>query len=68
MQWGPRTGEVVATAVAGVGLAFAALLVDPLGRVLVGGAALLLLGLAARDAVLRPRSRRPGSTTARRPG
>jgi hypothetical protein len=44
-------------AVAGVGLALAALLVDPVGRVLVGAAALLLLGLAARDAVLRPRLR-----------
>jgi hypothetical protein len=57
VQWGPRTGEVVATAVAGLGLALAVLLVDPLGRVLLGTAALLLLGLAARDAVLRPRVR-----------
>ena len=55
MQWSPRTGEVVATAVAGLGLALAVLLVDPVGRVLVGAAALLLLGLAARDALLRPR-------------
>ena len=43
------------TAVAGTGLALAVLLVDPVGRALVGGAALLLLGLAVRDAVLRPR-------------
>ena len=57
MEWSPRPGEVVATAVAGLGLALAALLVDPAGRVLVGGAALLLLGLAARDALLRPRLR-----------
>jgi Bacterial PH domain len=55
VQWSPRTGEVVATAVAGLGLALAVLLVDPVGRVLVGAAALLLLGLAARDALLRPR-------------
>ena len=55
VQWSPRSPEVVATAVVGVGLALAALLVDPVGRVLVGGAALLLLGLAARDALLRPR-------------
>ena len=55
MQWSPRTGEVVATAVAGLGLALAVLLVDPVGRVLIGAAALLLLGLAARDALLRPR-------------
>jgi hypothetical protein len=57
VQWGPRTGEVVATAVAGLGLALAVLLVDPAGRVLLGGAAVLLLGLAARDALLRPRLR-----------
>ena len=55
MQWSPRPGEVVATAAAGLGLALAVLLVDPVGRVLVGGAALLLLALAARDALLRPR-------------
>jgi len=55
VQWSPRSPEVVATAVVGLGLALAALLVDPVGRVLVGGAALLLLGLAARDALLRPR-------------
>ena len=55
MQWAPRTGEVVTTAAAGLGLALAVLLVDPLGRLLVGAAALLLVGLAVRDAVLRPR-------------
>jgi Bacterial PH domain len=55
VQWAPRTGEVVATAAAGLGLALAVLLVDPLGRLLVGAAALLLVGLAVRDAVLRPR-------------
>jgi hypothetical protein len=57
VQWSPRTGEVVATALVGVGLALAAVPADPVGRVLVGGAALLLLGLAARDALLRPRVR-----------
>ena len=55
MQWSPRSSEVVATAAIGLGLALAVLLVDPVGRVLVGGAALLLLGLAARDALVRPR-------------
>jgi hypothetical protein len=55
VQWAPRTGEVVATAAAGLGLALAVLLVDPVGRLLVGAAALLLVGLAVRDAVLRPR-------------
>ena len=57
MQWSPRVGETVAVAVAGLGLALAALVVDPVGRVLVGGAALLLLGLALRDALVRPRLR-----------
>jgi hypothetical protein len=55
VQWSPRTGEVVATALVGVGLALAAVPADPVGRVLVGAAAVLLLGLAARDALLRPR-------------
>jgi hypothetical protein len=55
VQWSPRAGEVAATALAGLGLALAALLVDPVGRVLVGAAALLLLALAAHDALLRPR-------------
>jgi hypothetical protein len=57
VQWGPRTGEVVTTAVVGLGLALAVLAADPVGRVLLGGAALLLLGLAAHDAALRPRLR-----------
>jgi Bacterial PH domain len=57
VQWSPRIGEVVATGVAGLGLALAVLLVDPVGRLLVGTAALLLLVLAARDALLRPRVR-----------
>jgi hypothetical protein len=55
VQWSPRGAETVALAAVGLGLALAALLVDPLGRVLVGAAALLLLVLAARDALLRPR-------------
>lgn len=44
-------------AAAGVALALATLLVDPVGRVLVGSGAVLLLGLAARDLLLRPRLR-----------
>ncbi len=47
----------MAVALAGLGLALAALVVDPVGRVLVGAAAVLLLALAARDALLRPRLR-----------
>ena len=57
MQWSPQPGEVVAKAVAGVGLALSTLLADPAGRVLLGAAAGLLLALAARDALLRPRLR-----------
>ena len=55
MHWAPRTGEVVATAALGLGLALAVLLVDPVGRLLVGAAAVLLLALAGHDALLRPR-------------
>src|ERR671928_218983 len=55
VQWSPRAAETAALAGVGLGLALAALLVDPLGRVLVGAAALLVLLLAARDALLRPR-------------
>ncbi|MGY1601973.1 PH domain-containing protein [Geodermatophilus sp. SYSU D00815] len=55
MQWSPRAAETVALTAIGLGLALAVLLVDPLGRVLVGAAALLVLGTAARDALLRPR-------------
>jgi hypothetical protein len=57
VQWAPRTGEVVATAALGVGLALAVPFVDAVGRVLVGGAAVLLLALAAHDGLLRPRLR-----------
>jgi hypothetical protein len=57
VQWAPRTGEVVATAALGVGLALAVPFVDAVGRVLVGGAAVLLLVLAAHDGLLRPRLR-----------
>ena len=42
-------------AVLGTGLAVAALVADPVGRVLVGAAAVLLLALAGRDLLLRPR-------------
>jgi hypothetical protein len=45
----------VALALVGLGLAFGVALVDAPGRVLVGAAALLLLVLALRDVVARPR-------------
>jgi hypothetical protein len=47
--------ESVALAVVGVGLALAVLVLDAAGRILVGAAALLLLGLAVRDLLVRPR-------------
>ena len=55
VQWSPRPAETVALAVIGLGLALAVVLVDSAGRLLVGAAAVLVLGLAARDALLRPR-------------
>jgi hypothetical protein len=66
VQWSPRVGETVAAAAIGVALALAAALVDPVGRVLVGGAAVVLLALAARDLLLRPRLRTgPAGVTVR---
>ena len=55
MQWSPRTGETAALAAVGVGLAISLVFLDPAGRVLVGAGAVLLLGLAARDRLARPR-------------
>ncbi|MGY1746325.1 PH domain-containing protein [Blastococcus sp. SYSU D00695] len=55
MEWSARTGLVVALGAAGVLLGIGALLLEPVGRVLVGAAAALLLALAARAALLRPR-------------
>ncbi len=55
MQWSPRIPETAALAAIGLGLALAVLLVDAPGRVLVGAAALLVLAVAVRDLVARPR-------------
>jgi hypothetical protein len=55
VQWSPRPAETGALAGIGIALAVAVLLVDRTGRVLVGAAALLVLGLALRDVVARPR-------------
>lgn len=55
VQWSPRGAETAALVVLGLGLALAVLVVDPVGRVLVGTAALLVLALAVRDVLLRPR-------------
>ncbi|MBM7806623.1 hypothetical protein JOD57_002460 [Geodermatophilus bullaregiensis] len=55
MQWSARTAEAVALALGGLLLGLAALGLDAVGRVLVGTAGVLLLALAVRDVVLRPR-------------
>jgi Bacterial PH domain len=55
VQWSPRAGETVALVVLGVGLGLAVVFLDAAGRVLVGAGALLVLGLAARDVLTRPR-------------
>ncbi|WP_029430689.1 PH domain-containing protein [Blastococcus sp. URHD0036] len=55
MEWSARPGTVTALAVAGLALGTAAWLLEPVGRVLVGAAAVLLLAIAGRSAVLRPR-------------
>ena len=55
MEWSPRAAETAALGAVGLGLAVAGVLVDPVGRVLVGAAAVLVLALALRDALLRPR-------------
>lgn len=55
MHWSPRPGESAALVAVALGLALALVVVDTPGRLLVGGGALLLLALAVRDAVIRPR-------------
>ena len=55
VQWSPRIGETAALGAVGLGLALGVLAVDAAGRLLVGAAALLVVLLAARDLVLRPR-------------
>ena len=55
VQWSPPAGPAVALALLGIALGAGSLTLDPAGRVLVGGAAVLLLVLAARDLLVRPR-------------
>ncbi|MGY1653424.1 PH domain-containing protein [Geodermatophilus sp. SYSU D01119] len=55
MQWAARTAETVVLGLGGLLLVLAALTLDAGGRVLVGAAGVLLLALAVRDVVLRPR-------------
>jgi len=55
VQWSPRGGETAALAAVGTGLALAAVVLDPAGRLLAGAAAVVALALAARDLLGRPR-------------
>ena len=55
MQWSPRPAETVALVAVALGLGLALVVLHAPGRVLVGGGALLLLVLAARDVLARPR-------------
>lgn len=55
MQWSPPAALPAGLGAGAVVLGAVALLLDPAGRILVGGAALLLVALAVREAVLRPR-------------
>jgi hypothetical protein len=55
VEWSARPGGTAALAAGGAALALATVVLDPVGRVLVGAAALLLLALAARDRLVRPR-------------
>jgi hypothetical protein len=55
VQWSPRPGETAALVVVALGLGLALVALDAPGRVLVGAGALLLLALAVRDLLGRPR-------------
>jgi hypothetical protein len=69
VQWSPRGGETAALVVLGLGLALAVVFLDAAGRVLVGAGAALLLALAVRDVLARPRlAAGPGGVDVRRLG
>jgi hypothetical protein len=55
VTWSPRPGETTALVVVALGLGLALVVLDTPGRVLVGAGAVLLLVLAARDVLARPR-------------
>jgi hypothetical protein len=57
VQWSPRPGETAALVVVALGLGLGLVVLDAPGRVLVGAGVLLLLVLAARDVLARPRLR-----------
>jgi hypothetical protein len=55
VQWSPRPAQTVVLGLLGLALALAVTVLDNPGRVLVGTAALLVLALALRDLMARPR-------------
>jgi hypothetical protein len=55
VQWSPRPAQTVVLVLLGVALALTVVVLDAPGRVLVGAAALLVLAVALRDLVARPR-------------
>jgi hypothetical protein len=55
VQWSPRPAQTVVLGVLALVLALAVGVLDAPGRVLVGTAALVVLALALRDVVARPR-------------
>ena len=57
VQWSTRGVETAVAATAAAVLAVAVLGVDPVGRLLLGAAAVVLLAVVARDLGLRPRLR-----------
>ena len=57
MHWSPRPGETAALVAVALGLGLALVVLDTPGRLLVGAGVLLLLALAVRDTVARPRLR-----------
>jgi hypothetical protein len=61
VQWSTRVVETAVAVLVALALGLAAFFVDPVGRVLVGAAAVVMLAVAARDLWLRPRLRADGS-------
>jgi hypothetical protein len=55
VQWSPARAEGVALGTIGLGLLAGLVAVDAAGRLLLGAAAVLLLGMALRNLLLRPR-------------
>jgi hypothetical protein len=56
VQWSPRPAETIACAAVGLGMVIATVVVaDAPGRILTGAAALLVLLVAVRDLLSRPR-------------